>query len=120
MPYEITHENNIMIIKLSGSIEFLKATDFEEELVKIIENMDKGQHPSPILFDFSALEYVDSYGLGVLLRWKQLCNKHKLLFAFTNIKGQVRNQFESAQIAEAFPLYDDYDEAMEFLKDNIR
>ena len=120
MPYEITHKDNIMIIYLSGSIEFLKATDLEQELVKIIEKTDQEQHPSPILFDFTELQYVDSYGLGVLLRWKQLCNKHKLLFAFTNIKGQVRNQFESAQIAEAFPLFDDFEEAIDYLNENIR
>ncbi len=118
MPFQFNNENGINIITLEGSIEFLKAHELEKTLERLLEEIISHEASPPILFDFSELTYIDSYGLGILLRWKQLCTKNKILYAFTNLKGQVRNQFESAQVATAFPLYDDIDDAKYYLKEN--
>lgn len=118
MPFAFSNRNGINLIELEGSIEFLKAHELEKSLEDLINDIIAQETPPPILFDFTRLSYIDSYGLGILLRWKQLCNKNKILYAFTNLKGQVRNQFDSAQVATAFPLFDNSAEAEDYLREN--
>ncbi len=106
------------MIRLEGSIEFLKAHELEKSLEDLISEIISSEAAPPILFDFTDLSYIDSYGLGILLRWKQLCTKNKILYAFTNLRGQVKNQFESAQVSTAFPLFEDTMDAIQYLKEN--
>ncbi len=53
----------IPVLRVSGQLDISNASALEDALVKVTAG-----HPSAIVFDLSALEFMDSAGISVLVR----------------------------------------------------
>jgi len=99
-------ENGIICIAIKGRLDSESATDAD----KAIEDILAGNHCS-LLFDLSALEYLSSSGLRVLLKAsKELKQKHgKIVLCSLNIF--VKEIFEE----RGFPIADSVNTGMKAL-----
>jgi anti-anti-sigma factor len=50
--------------------------------------------------DLAAVRFIDSTGLGLLVRLRKLCQKNKQTVHFTNLQPAIRNVLRIAQLEE--------------------
>lgn len=80
-------EGNKLSVKLVGRLDTVTAPQLESQLKEDIGGV------SDLVFDFSALDYVSSAGLRVLLSTQKIMNKQGSM-VITNVNESVMEVFE--------------------------
>lgn len=90
MKFDVKVVEKCLIIKVDGEIDHHSAAEIKGTVVKEYSvNMCRD-----IIFDFSALTFMDSAGVGMLIgRYKQVCINEGIVIA-TGIKPCVERIFE--------------------------
>lgn len=87
MEIKKTLENELLTIALSGRLDTNTSPSLEEELAASLEGV------SELRFDFSALEYISSAGLRVLLNAQKKMSKQGEMI-LTHVNETVMDVFE--------------------------
>lgn len=80
-------EDKKMTITLEGRLDTTTAPQLEEEIKSSIEGVED------LCFDFTALEYISSAGLRVLLSAQKIMNKQGQMVV-KNVSDEVKEIFE--------------------------
>ena len=101
---------NFELVQRKDSIELIILTKLEGmnsiNLEKILENDIMIKPVSSIGINLTAVTYIDSKGLGVLVRAIQLCqNNTKKLFLF-GLSHEIQNIFHFARLEKVFNIID--------------
>ena len=91
-------DNRIHII-LQGTIYVEDAKEMTEKLVALIES---GQ--TRLLIDLSLVEYIDSSGLGMLIRIQKIAVRNDGNVVLKGVQGLVRELFEMTRLTALFHI----------------
>ena len=90
------------ILALEGEIDLHRSPQVKESLELLIEQM-----VPRILIDLSAVSYIDSSGLAVLIETMQRIVAYGGKFALFGLRDGVRGIFEIARLDQIFQIYPD-------------
>ena len=88
-----------MQIILRGTIYVEDAKEMTEKLVALIE---AGQ--TRLLIDLSQVEYIDSSGLGMLIRIQKIAVRNGGNVVLKGVQGLVRELFEMTRLTAIFTI----------------
>ena len=91
-------DNRIHII-LQGTIYVEDAKEMTEKLAALIES---GQ--TRLLIDLSQVEYIDSSGLGMLIRIQKIAVRNGGNVVLKGVQGLVRELFEMTRLTAIFTI----------------
>ena len=100
---EIDHIGTTHILTVRGEIDIVSAPEFEEKLSTV---------GSTIVVDLRSLDFMDSSGLAVLLRRKQMIDGSSDLRLVMK-PGIVERLFSVTGIDRVFPIYSDLEAALD-------
>ena len=109
---DIQEEGNITIISMRGELTLLDAPGVKKTLDSVTS-----QGRKLFLFDFEKLTFLDSSGVGLLLRFNAQLQSLKGRFAFINFHKSVANTMQKAlprHIREAC-YFETKDNALKYL-----
>ena len=90
------------VVKTSGRIGSLNASDLEAAFNNIIEGKKYG-----IVFDMSEIEFISSRGLWVLLETQKTCKKSRGELVLANVSENIQSTFDLAGMKHFFNFFDD-------------
>ena len=103
MKIDITHENDIYMIKLSGFLDTASSPELQEKIEAISsETYDKGGFN--LVFDLEEVEFVSSAGLRVMLLTRKLADRQKGKMAVINVRQSIREVFDMTGFSKILNL----------------
>lgn len=86
-------------VRLAGRLEFTDH-DLLREVVALLD----GGAPRSFIVDLSALEFIDSAGLGMLLILQEEAEQQKMPFIVRGPQGDVKRSIDLARIGEIITI----------------
>lgn len=96
--YDIVTKDDILV-RVSGDLDINSCDEFRDDLIEEYE-----KHPSDIKIDATGLEFIDSTGLGALIKvYNEIKpNNHKIYI--DNIKKHVNKVFTITEMDKIFVI----------------
>lgn len=95
------------VLSLEGEIDLHVSPKVKASLTKIVETK-----PPIVVVDLSAVTYIDSSGLAVLIEAMQNVEEYRGKFALAGLQEAVRPVFEIARLDQVFVIYPHVDAAL--------
>jgi len=92
MNIEVGCKEDIAFLKLLGELDMSTVNPLKEEFLKIKDEYKK------VVFDFSEVAFVDSTGVGSII--KLLHDNSKVKYAITNLQDDVQEIFDILNLQE--------------------
>lgn len=92
MDYAVAAKPDATEISLAGRMTF----DDHEKFLDIIDVLETGDCPA-VVFDLSALDFLDSAGMGMLILAKERARRRNLGIALRGARKAVRTSLELAR-----------------------
>lgn len=99
MEIDISTKDNVMTISFTGHLTFWDAKKFRT----VISNMDNTELTNCI-FDFSALDSIDSSGLGMLVNASDVSSHHGYKVSLVGAHGSVRGLLDISRMETLFDI----------------
>lgn len=95
------------VLRLTGQLDVATAPQFRQEL-------QEAQYggATHVVLDLQGLEFLDSFGLGVIIGGVKRARLHGVRFAVAGASGRIRRIFEVTGIEDALHLTATVDEAV--------
>lgn len=108
MRVEFDAHGNFSIIKVFGEIDNSNFKELEEQMeeFKALANVK-------VLFDFSEVEYIDSSGVGVLVRLYRALHKNGGSVNIAACRDSIEKNFRLIRLDEFFTFYPKVKDALE-------
>lgn len=104
-------KRGVLLVKVEGELDMHVATEFREK----VDNALDSSGAKNVLFNFKAVNFIDSSGLGVLLgRYKKVSGLGGVMSA-AQIQPQVLQIFELSGLLKIIKVYHSENEALECL-----
>ncbi|MFA7344730.1 MAG: STAS domain-containing protein [Terrimicrobiaceae bacterium] len=107
MQIEISDTRGITALKLSGEIDLHASPALRAELQKCVRSK-----VSPLLLDFSSVDYIDSSGLATLIEYIRESAAFQGELALFGLQKKVRTIFDLVRLNELFVISGTADEAI--------
>ena len=104
---ETLKKNDILIIKVIGSLDAMMVPVFQEKIKLIFQK----KH-FKLLFDFSRLNYISSAGIGSLISAAKECEKNHGQVRLSGLKTEVLKVFRLLKFDLLFQIHADVHEAL--------
>lgn len=101
----------IQVIEPKGILDGTKAADFHHQIEQSVES---GVHT--ILVDFSNVTFMDSSGLGALVKALKILKTAEVELFLCSINEQIKMLFELTSMDEYFSILDNHEEFTKQLK----
>lgn len=111
----IKKRDYVYSVELNGSIDNETASDLEAELKEIIDEKAKA-----VIFDMSAVDYVSSAGIRVVMWAKKTLQRNQANFAMVNLRPQIKKVFDVVKILPMIDIFDDMPEADKYIDQIIK
>jgi anti-sigma B factor antagonist len=95
------------IVVLEGEIDYNHSHKLLEALNAVVE-----RRPPRLIIDLANVQYMDSSGLGTLVRVFQQVNGYKGKMALAAMNNRVRSAFEITRLDQFFIIRSSVDEAL--------
>jgi len=95
------------VLPLDGEIDLHVSPGVSASLQTMIE-----KRPKTLVVDLSAVTYIDSSGLAVLIEGMQNVEEYGGKFALAGLQENVRTVFEIARLDQVFGIFPDVDSAL--------
>ncbi|MBW1942100.1 MAG: STAS domain-containing protein [Deltaproteobacteria bacterium] len=102
------NEDKALIISVSGRMDAVTASDFENALT---EFLDQGN--SALIIDFSDLDYISSAGLRSILASAKKMKGMNGTLSLACLKEVVKEVFDISGFSAIIPIYDSVETALE-------
>lgn len=109
MKIETNEENGIVSFIFEGRLDAVSSEEAESTMMKAIES--KGRY----LYDLSALDYISSAGLRVLLSSSKQIKRSEGRFVMCAANANIRHVLDISGFASIFPLVDTLEEGPRML-----
>ena len=96
------------IVVLAGEIDYNQSHKLLTALNGVVE-----KRPPRLVIDLAAVEYMDSSGLGTLVKIFQQVNAYKGKMALVAMNDRVRSAFEITRLDQFFAVHETVDEALQ-------
>jgi len=101
MNYQIEDSAQETVCRLAGRMTFADHEAFREILTQVDDRQGR-----KMVFDLSALEFVDSSGLGMFIVARDAAMKMGRAFALRGARGDVRSLIAIAKFHKMFDIVD--------------
>ena len=105
-----TKEQDIVVLAVNGRIGPKETKEFSDTVTSILND-----GVSKILFDFDALEYINSAGLGVLVMAFQKTKAEGGQIGLCNIKYYIQEVIEVTGYDKIFAIFETRDQGVQGL-----
>jgi len=98
---DITSENKkgLIIMRVKGELDLNTAADF-----KTAVSAKLAGKPSIIAMDFAGLEYLDSSGIGALVKLNKTAHDNNTELIFFDLEDGIRNMFKLSRLETIFTI----------------
>ncbi|WP_162888631.1 STAS domain-containing protein [Dechloromonas sp. HYN0024] len=93
----------ILIVSVSGRIDHNASEEFTKALDPLLDRCTQGA--SPLLLDFSGVDYISSAGLRVLMMASRRAKGQMGIFAITALQPMVQEVFAISRFNLIVPCY---------------
>jgi anti-anti-sigma factor len=101
MDIEITFQDDIHVLKVSGQLDALSGADYEQRLNRLV-----AEGARQLVVDFGPLVYISSAGLRALLNTSKPLMAQGGALVYTNLQPSVREVFEMTGLLSLFRVCD--------------
>ena len=98
--FKITNHNNWKIFSIIGRLDTVTAADAEQTLAAILQSNEK------IAVDMTAMDYISSAGLRILLRNAKQAKRAKKNFVLFGASGMIKEVLEASGMDMLVKIYD--------------
>ena len=99
-------DSDVLVLKADGGLNARTAEGFVEDLEKLV---DAGLRK--IIVDCSELDYISSFGLGVLIRLHSRLARHGGNVKIASVKGMIVEVMRLTKLNKLFEIYPDVSRA---------
>lgn len=99
MEIKIEKFPSYQIVKVIGDMDLYSSFKLKEAVNSMMK-----ENVNNCIIDFQELKYIDSSGIGALLRINSLLDSPDKSFWLVNIQGQVKDIIKLARLYEYFPI----------------
>ncbi len=99
-------ENDVLILSADGGLNADMAERFVSELEQLVEAGNR-----KIIVDCSKLDYISSYGIGVLMRLHKKLKKHGGDVRLASVGGVIMKALSIVRLDEILSIYPDVNRA---------
>lgn len=96
-------QSGVLIASVSGRIDHLASEEFAESIAPLLQRCKHDK--LPVLLDFSAVEYISSAGLRVLMIASRQAKAEKGVFAIAALQPLVQEVFAISRFNLIMPCY---------------
>lgn len=96
------------VVVLAGEIDYNQSHKLLDVLNEAVE-----KRPARLVIDLAAVEYMDSSGLGTLVKIFQQVNAYKGKMALVAMNDRVHSAFEITRLDQFFAIHQTVDEALQ-------
>ncbi len=93
--------------KLSGRIDAETAQEFEVTM-RLLQKQEKY-----VIFDFSELNYINSFGIGILVDLQKNILKNEGVVKICGLSPSIKKIFQITYLTRVFEIFDTYEQALE-------
>ncbi|MBN3038529.1 MAG: STAS domain-containing protein [Candidatus Omnitrophica bacterium] len=111
----VKKKNYVYAVVLKGSIDVDSYQQLEEELKEIINESTKA-----VVVDMSAVDYISSIGIRVIMWAKKELQKLDANFAMIDLQPQIKKVFDAMKILPMIDIFDDMPEADKYIDQIIK
>lgn len=111
----ITKNDNIYLIKLSGSIDSDTHMKLEDELKRIIDAKIRA-----LVLDMTGVDYISSIGIRTVVSAKKALEAKGASFAMANLNPHIKKVFDVMKILPMFDIFDGMPEADKYIDEIIK
>jgi len=108
--FEIERRRCVIIFLIDGDLIITNSQNIQNVIDKEIE---KGKEK--VIFDFQKIGYIDSFGIGIIVKTKSALDKRKRMMAVI-VNKSTRRLFEKCHLDEHINLFDNEEKAFNYLK----
>ena len=110
MKIDVKDQANLTVVEASGDLDILTAEQLRARVIPLVK---EGRRL--FLLDLSKVNYMDSSGLGVVLRLWELCQSAGGYLALCGVGVRIRRVFQVTQVDTMVPLFATRREATTYL-----
>lgn len=104
------HDGNVMILGLHGRLDAASSPDVDGRLIAYVDGA------RPLVFDLTAVEYISSLGLRVLLKAAKQAQQMQQKLVLAGLGSAVREVFDISGFTGLFVIYPDRATAVDSLR----
>lgn len=104
MEIKVTQKDRYTIMKLDGSLDMYTSLDLKSESDKM--QLSEGD---TVIFDLNEVTYVDSSGIGTLIKIVNFVHESGAEFYITGLKPMIEKIFKVAGLMSYFSILSDED-----------
>lgn len=97
---------SLSVYKIIGRIDPETAVEFENTM-RIFQKQEKN-----ILFDFSQVAYINSFGIGILVDTQKNIVKNNGTIKICGLSESIKKIFQITYLTRVFEIYDDISQAV--------
>ncbi len=112
--YHISEEGQCDIYQLEG--RFLEQTKDHAILDSMVDHM--GNEPRDVMVDLAGLEYMNSMGIQVMIKFVHLVGQHQRKIVFVSVPPRVNDLLQVIKLNAIFEIKRDRKEGIKFLNNN--
>jgi anti-sigma B factor antagonist len=101
----------VVVVEMTGSIRIGPNC---QEIEQVVDDLIR-RHETQVIFDFSGVSFIDSSGIGTLVRSLTKLKKLGGTLRLTGVKGMVEGVFKLTQIDRVLDIYPTASEASQDL-----
>lgn len=112
---EFTHEviDDLIVVHVNGNnLDASRSYEFKDEIKELLEAKKNYR----VIIDLSAIEFIDSSGLGCLIAALRLSHTHNGEVRLCGLCKQVRSVFELVSLDKLFLSFDNVEAAVQSFK----
>lgn len=102
MDIKLRKVGNVSIIDLTGSLDIYTSTDFKSFIEKNINSENNN-----VVINIEKLSYIDSSGIGMLIKELNYVQTLNGEFKIANMKSQIEKVFKVAGLTTYFQIIDE-------------
>lgn len=114
MEIKVKKEDESYFVKIIGELVFSELDKFEKEVISRIDN-----EPGNVLIDVSEVVFVDSSGLGALVKIYSKVRVKGLEFVLIGPSEEFKKILKIANLLDLLKICEDEVEAREYLKNSL-
>lgn len=107
MEINIKRFKTIYIFLLNGELDLYNASKVEKYFHSVCS-----RDITALILDFEDVSYIDSSGLGSLLKLKSLSSEKKLNFCLSSVTGEVLNVLKLTNLTRFFSISENYQQGI--------
>ena len=101
---------NALILNLKGRLDSVTCSELENRLMEHVNQAEQA-----IILDFSALDYIASAGLRIILMAVKRAKQKNTTFVLCALQPQIHHVFEISGFLKIMQIFQTQDEALKFI-----